>query len=144
MLDLQSFNRALKAKWIQRYLDPYNRGKWKLFVELSLTGHDIDFLLQGNFNSNDATSLGIEEPFKSLSKRGYFWILKNNRPTLVKHQSGTTLFCSLTTSLINWFFTINATSCDSFLNLVPEPQRRLERLVESFKNSIYWSNLIPK
>ena len=87
MLDLESFNRALKAKWIQRYLDPYNRGKWRLFVELSLTGHDIDFLLQGNFNSNDATSLGIEEPFKSLSKRGYFWILKNNFPTLVKHQS---------------------------------------------------------
>ena len=33
MLDLQSFNRALKAKWIQLYLDPYNRGKWKLFVD---------------------------------------------------------------------------------------------------------------
>ena len=101
MLDLQSFNRALKAKWIQRYLDPYNRGKWKLFVELSLTGHDIDFLLQGNFNSNDATSLGIEEPVKSLSKRGYFRILKNNFPTLVKHQSSTTLLYVLTTSLIN-------------------------------------------
>ena len=33
MLDLQCFNRTLKAKWIQRYLDPYNRGKWKLFVD---------------------------------------------------------------------------------------------------------------
>lgn len=48
MLDLQSFNRALKAKWIQRYLDPHNRGKWKLFVEFSLISHDINLLLQGN------------------------------------------------------------------------------------------------
>ena len=65
MLDLQCFNRALKAKWIQRYLDPhnYNRGKWKLFVEFSLIGHDINLLLQGDLNSDDVASLGIKEPF---------------------------------------------------------------------------------
>ena len=63
MLDLQCFNRALKAKWIQRYLDPHNRGKWKLFVEFSLIGHDINLLLQGNLNSDDVASLGIEDPF---------------------------------------------------------------------------------
>ena len=27
MLDIQSFNRALKAKWIQKYLDRDNQGK---------------------------------------------------------------------------------------------------------------------
>ena len=63
MLDLLSFNRALKAKWVQRYLDPHNRGKWKLFVESSLTGHNINLLLQGNLSSDDVDSLGIEEPF---------------------------------------------------------------------------------
>ena len=63
MLDLQCLNCALKAKWIQRYLDPHNRGKWKLFVEFSLTGHDINLLLQGNLNSDDVASLGIKEPF---------------------------------------------------------------------------------
>ena len=63
MLDLQSFNRALKAKWIQRYLVPHNSGKWKLFVAVSLTGHDINLLLQRNLNSDDVASLGIEEPF---------------------------------------------------------------------------------
>jgi len=26
MLDMKSFNRALTAKWIQRYLDPNNKG----------------------------------------------------------------------------------------------------------------------
>ena len=31
MLDIQTFNRALKAKWIQKYLDSSNKGKWKLF-----------------------------------------------------------------------------------------------------------------
>ena len=67
---------ALKAKWSQRYLDPHNRGKWKLFVEFSLTGHDINLLLQVNLNSDDVASLGLEEPIKSLSKRGHFWILK--------------------------------------------------------------------
>ena len=41
---------------------PY-RGKWKLFVESSLTGHNINLLLQGNLNSDDVDSLGIEEPF---------------------------------------------------------------------------------
>ena len=63
MLDLQSFNRALKGKWIQRYLDPHNKGKWKLFVEFSLTGDDINLLLQGNLNSDDVASFRIEEPF---------------------------------------------------------------------------------
>ena len=65
ILDLQSFNHALKAKWIQRYLDPHNRGKWKLFLEFSIsqTGHNINLLLQGNVNSDDVASLGIEEPF---------------------------------------------------------------------------------
>ena len=33
MLDIQSFNNAIKAKWIQRYLDPRSdKGKWKLFT----------------------------------------------------------------------------------------------------------------
>ena len=63
---------ALKAKWSQRYLDPHNRGKWKLFVEFSLTGHDINLLLQVNLNSDDVASLGLEEPIKSLSKRDHF------------------------------------------------------------------------
>ena len=65
MLDLQSFNRTLNAKWMQRSLDPHNRGKWKLFVQflISLTGHNINLLLQGNLNSDDVASLGIEEPF---------------------------------------------------------------------------------
>ena len=40
-----------------------NRGKWKLFVEFSITGDDINLLLQEILNSDDVASLGIEEPF---------------------------------------------------------------------------------
>ena len=63
MLDLSSSNRTLKVKWVQRYLDPHNRGKWKLFVESSLTDHNINLLLQGNLYSDDVDSMRIEEPF---------------------------------------------------------------------------------
>ena len=33
MLDIQSFNCALKAKWVQKYLDDSNQAKWKLFFD---------------------------------------------------------------------------------------------------------------
>ena len=36
MLDIQSFNNALKANWVQRYLDPNNKGKWKLHLNIFL------------------------------------------------------------------------------------------------------------
>ena len=50
-----------------------SRGKWKLFVEFSLTGHDINLLLQDNLNSDDVASLGIKEPFtKELIEKGHF------------------------------------------------------------------------
>ena len=38
MLDIQSFNQALKAKWIQKYLDQKNKGKWKLFLNFFFSG----------------------------------------------------------------------------------------------------------
>ena len=63
MLDIQSFNRALKAKWIQKYLDPQNKGKWKLLLAFFLNTHNIELLLHGNLNPDDVVSLGIEEPF---------------------------------------------------------------------------------
>ena len=64
---------------MKQFLDPYNRGKWKLFVVFSLTGHDIDLLLQSNLNSDDVASLGKEEPFtKKLIET---WSLLNFKKT---------------------------------------------------------------
>ena len=31
MLDIRSFNYALKSKWVKKYLDDNNQAKWKLF-----------------------------------------------------------------------------------------------------------------
>ena len=63
MLDIQIFNRALKAKWIQKYLDSSNKGKWKLFLDFFLAKYNATLLITGNLNVNDAAALEIDDPF---------------------------------------------------------------------------------
>ena len=36
MIDIQSFNKYLKMKWVQGYLNNANRGKWTLFLDFHL------------------------------------------------------------------------------------------------------------
>lgn len=36
MIDITSFNKALKSVWIKKYLDENNKGKWKLFLDAEL------------------------------------------------------------------------------------------------------------
>ena len=36
MIDFASFNKSIKATWIEKYLDLGNRGKWKKFFNLAL------------------------------------------------------------------------------------------------------------
>ena len=46
MIDIASFNQALKMKWVKSYLDDQDTGKWKLFFQSS-TGtiwREISFL----------------------------------------------------------------------------------------------------
>ena len=63
MLDIHIFNGALKAKWIQKYLDSSNKGKWKLFLNIFLAKCNANLLITGNLNVNDAASLEIDDPF---------------------------------------------------------------------------------
>ena len=63
MLDIQIFNCALKAKWIQKYLDSSNKGKWKLFLDFFLAKYNATLLITGNLNVNDAATLEIDDPF---------------------------------------------------------------------------------
>ena len=63
MLDIQTFNHALKAKWIQKYLDDNNRGKWKLFFDYFLSQHNGKLLMTGNIKPTDVASLNIQDPF---------------------------------------------------------------------------------
>ena len=34
MLEIESFNKAVKCSWIKKYLDDENKRKWKLFLDL--------------------------------------------------------------------------------------------------------------
>ena len=61
MLDIQTFNRALKAKWVQKYLDDNNRGKWKLFFDYYLAQHNGKLLMTGNINIQDPFTNEIVE-----------------------------------------------------------------------------------
>ena len=36
MIDLESFNKALKSTWVKKYLDQENHGKWKYFFDSEL------------------------------------------------------------------------------------------------------------
>ena len=36
MFDICSFNKSLKTTWIKKYLDKNNKGKWKIFFDITL------------------------------------------------------------------------------------------------------------
>ena len=36
MIDIISFNKSLKTTWIKKYLDNNNKGKWKIFFDITL------------------------------------------------------------------------------------------------------------
>ena len=36
MVDISSFNKSLKTTWIKKYLDNNNKGKWKIFFDITL------------------------------------------------------------------------------------------------------------
>lgn len=59
MLDIQTFNHALKAKWVQKYLDDNNRWEWKLL----LVQHKGKLLMTGSIKPTDVSSLNIQDPF---------------------------------------------------------------------------------
>ena len=52
MIDIKSFNKALKSTWVKKYLDNDNHGKWKLLFDFEM--HDLgDVIFKGNLNKND-------------------------------------------------------------------------------------------
>ena len=89
MLDIQSFNYALKAKWVQKYMDPNNKGKWKLFLDFFLGNHDPKLLFTGNLKLDDVTFLQIKDPFyKEVAECWPALILKLSYPIFPSTQSG--------------------------------------------------------
>ena len=54
-IDIQSFNKSLKAMWIKKYLDSGNQGKWKLFFDLELGKSVEKTALTSNLSQQDIT-----------------------------------------------------------------------------------------
>ena len=64
MLDIASFNKALKIVWIKKYLDKENYSKWKIFVDLELQNKGGAIFLTGNLNKKDLDNYYVfNDPF---------------------------------------------------------------------------------
>ena len=63
MIDIASFNKSLKATWIQKYLDPESRSKWTRLFDSELERNGGEAILKGNLNKKDVNNLKISEPF---------------------------------------------------------------------------------
>ena len=63
MIHIPSFNKSLKATWIQKYLGPENRSKWKLLFDSELERNGGEAILKGNLNKKDVNNLKISDLF---------------------------------------------------------------------------------
>ena len=63
MLDIRSFNYALKSKWVKKYLDDNNQAKWQPFFDFFIKQHDGKLLLTGNLKQADVAGGNIQDSF---------------------------------------------------------------------------------
>ena len=66
MIDIKSFNKALKSTWVKKYLDRDNHGKWKLLLDSEIHGLGGDVIFKGNLDKSDlAKFIHISDAFTS-------------------------------------------------------------------------------
>ena len=63
MIDIKSFNKALKSTWIEKYLDKGNHGNWKLFFDLELKEYGGSDIFRVNLNKKDLRRYKISDTF---------------------------------------------------------------------------------
>ena len=63
MLDIDSFNKALKTMWILKYLDKSNKGKWKLLFDYYLQNYGGKLAFDSNLNKRDRKIVKIKDDF---------------------------------------------------------------------------------
>ena len=63
MIDIQSFNKSLKMKWVQGYLNDDNYGKWKLFLDFHLQRCGGKLVFLSNLKPQDVPQLNLRDPF---------------------------------------------------------------------------------
>ena len=93
MLDIESFNKALKCSWIKKYLDDENKGKWKLFLDLELECFGGKMFFTYNLSKNDLLNrVHFKDPF--LKEVLNIWTEVNFEPQLksVEHFHSQTLW----------------------------------------------------
>lgn len=56
MIDISSFNKSLKMTWIKKYLDNNNKGKWKIFFDITLQKYGCQNFFSYNLNVKDILS----------------------------------------------------------------------------------------
>ena len=57
MIDIASFNKALKSVWIRKYLDESNKGKWTVFFDAELEKLGGQTVFRGNLDIKDSKKL---------------------------------------------------------------------------------------
>ena len=57
MIDIASFNKSLKATWIQKYLDPESRSKWKRLFDSELERNGGEAIRKGNLNKKQLKNI---------------------------------------------------------------------------------------
>ena len=64
MLDLNSFNKALKLSWVRKYLNENNSGKWKLLFDFQLEDYGGAEFFRGNLDRKDVSKyINVPNPF---------------------------------------------------------------------------------
>ena len=63
MIDIHSFNKSLKMKWVQGYLNNVNHGKWKLFLDFHLQKYGGKVVFLSNLKPQDVPQLNLRDPF---------------------------------------------------------------------------------
>jgi len=56
MIDISSLNKSLKTTWIKKYLDNNNKGKWKIFFDITLKKYGCQNFFSYNLNVKDILS----------------------------------------------------------------------------------------
>ena len=64
MIDIQSFNKALKTMWVIKYIDESNFGKWKPFFDNELQNYGGTAVFKGNLKKEDLPKIkGLSDVF---------------------------------------------------------------------------------
>ena len=77
MIDIQSFNKSLKMKWAQGYLNHVNHGKWKLFLDFHLQKYGGKVVFLSKLKPQDVSHLNLRDSF--LREILEYWTTLNYR-----------------------------------------------------------------